>query len=93
MHFREEAVGAISKVTNLLLELKNRENSNTITLSKNLSTMVHDCTDSLALLGPVNIDLEQNSHDHIAYCLDNTMHCEKMYLLIQNFFWVMIYQK
>ena len=33
--------------------------------------MVHDCTDSLALLSQVNADLEQNRHDHIAYCLDN----------------------
>ena len=70
-----KAVGAISKVANILLELKNSKNLNTTTLSKNLSTMVHDCTDSLALLIQVNTDLEQNRHDHIAYCLTiNTMH-------------------
>ena len=36
--------------------------------------MVHDCTDSLALLSQVNADLEQNRCDHIAYCLDNQYH-------------------
>ena len=39
--------------------------------------MVHDCTDSLALLSHVNTDLEQNSCDHIAYCLDNKYHALK----------------
>ena len=38
-----KAVGAIYKVTNALLELKNNKNLNTTTLNKNLSTMVHDC--------------------------------------------------
>ena len=69
-----KAVGAISKVTNALLELKNSKNLNTTTRKKNLSTMVHDCTDSLALLSQVNADLEQNRCDHIAYCLDNQYH-------------------
>ena len=45
-----KAVGAISKVTNALLELKNNKNLNTTTLS----TMVHDCTDSIVLLSHVN---------------------------------------
>ena len=36
--------------------------------------MVPDCTDSLALLSQVSTDLEQNRHDHIAYCLDNQYH-------------------
>ena len=36
--------------------------------------MVHDCTDLLALLSQVNIDLEQNRRDHTAYCLDNQYH-------------------
>ena len=66
-----KAVGAISKVTNALLELKNSKNLNTTTLNKNLSTMVHDCTDSLVLLSQVNTDLDQNRRDHIVYCLDN----------------------
>ena len=69
-----KAVGAISKVTNPLLELKNSKNLNTTTLNKNLSIMVHDCTDSLALLSQVNTDLEQDRRDHIAYCLDNQYH-------------------
>ena len=69
-----KAAGAISKVTNTLVELKNGKNLNTTTLSKNLSTMVHDCTDSLALLSQVNTDIEQNRCDHIAYCLNNQYH-------------------
>ena len=66
-----KAVGAISKVTNTLLDLKNSKSLYATILNKNLSTMVHDFTDSLALLNQVNADLEQNRHDHIAYCLDN----------------------
>ena len=66
-----KAVEAISKVTNALLDLKSSKSLNATTLNKNLSTMVHDCTDSLALLSQVNADLEQNRRDHIAYCLDN----------------------
>ena len=31
--------------------------------------MVHNCTDSVALLSHVNIDLELNRCDHIAYIL------------------------
>ena len=54
-----KAVGAIFKVTNALLELKNSKDLNTTTLSKNLNTVVHDCTDSLALLSQVNTDLEK----------------------------------
>ena len=69
-----KAVGAISKVTNTLLDLKNRKSFNATTLNKNLSTMVHDCTDSLTLLNQVNAGLEQNRCDHIAYCLDNQYH-------------------
>ena len=69
-----KAVGAISRVTNALLDLKNSKSLNATTLNNNLSTMVHDCTDSLALLSHVNVDLEQNSRDHIAYCLDNQYH-------------------
>ena len=69
-----KAVGVISKVTNALLELKNTKNLNTAIVSKNLSKMVHDCTDSLALLNQVNTDRERNRRDHIAYCLDNEYH-------------------
>ena len=36
--------------------------------------MVHDCTDSLALLSHVNSSLEQNRRDNIAYCWDNQYH-------------------
>ena len=69
-----KAVGAISKVTKALLDLKNSKCLNATTLNKNLSTIVHDCTDSLALLSQVNADLEQNMSDHTAYCLDNQYH-------------------
>ena len=31
--------------------------------------MVHDCTDSLALLSYVNSNLEQTRRDKIAFCL------------------------
>ena len=89
-------VEAISKATNALLELKNRKKLNTTTSkkSKNLSTMVHDCTDSLTLPSQVNTDLEQNRRGQIAYCLDDQYRTlRKMYLLIQDFILVMIYQK
>ena len=87
-------VEAISKATNAWLELKNRKKLNTTTLSKNLSTMVHDCTDSLTLTSQVNTDLEQNRRGQIAYCLDDQYRTlRKMYLLIQDFILVMIYQK
>ena len=36
--------------------------------------MVHDWTDSLALLSQVNTDLDQNRRDHIVYCLNNQYH-------------------
>ena len=36
--------------------------------------MVHDCTDLLALLSQVDIDLEQSRCVHIGYCLDNQYH-------------------
>ena len=75
-----KAVGAISKVTNILLELKNSKNLNIIALSKNLSTMVHDCTDSLALISQPNTELEQNSRDYTTYYLDDQYHA-----LIKNF--------
>ena len=36
--------------------------------------MVHDCTDSLALLNHVNSRLEQTCRDNTAHCLDNQYH-------------------
>ena len=69
-----KAVGAISRVSNALLQLKNSKNLNTTTLNSNLSTMVHDCTDSLVLLSQVNTDIEQNRCNRIGYCLDNQYH-------------------
>ena len=44
-----KAAGAISKFIDALLELKNSKNLNTTTLRKHLSTMVHNCINSLAL--------------------------------------------
>ena len=81
-----KAVGAISKVTKALLELKNSKNLNTTTLNKSLSTMVHDCTDSLAPLSQVNADLEQDMSDHIAYYLENQYHALKKYVLADSEF-------
>ena len=75
-----KAVEAISKVTNALLDLKSSKSLNATTLNKNLSTMVHDCTDSLALLSQVNADLEQNRRDHIAHCLDNQYYTLRKYV-------------
>ena len=75
-----KAVEAISKVTNALLDLKSSKNLNTTTLNKNLSTMVHDCTDSLAHLSQVHADLEQDRSDNIAYYLENQYHALKKYV-------------
>ena len=36
--------------------------------------MVHDCTDSLALVIYMNSSLEKTRRDNIAYCLDNQYH-------------------
>ena len=33
--------------------------------------MIHDRTDSVALLSQVNSGLKQNRRDHMAHCLDN----------------------
>ena len=69
-----KALEANSKITNGLLELKNSKHLYTTILSNNISTIVHDCTDSLTLISHVNTDLEQNRRDHIAYCPDNQYH-------------------
>ena len=53
-----KALEAISKITNGLLELKNSKHLYTTILSNNISTIVHDCTDSLTLFSHVNTDLE-----------------------------------
>ena len=63
------AVGAISKVTNTLLEVKNSNNWKTTTLSQNISTIVHYCTDSLALLSPVNTDVVNTAKLAWSYCI------------------------
>ena len=81
-----KAVGTISKVTNTLPELNNNKKLNTTTLNKSLRTMVHNCTDSLALLSQVNTDLEQNRHDYIAYCLDNQYHALRKNILAHSEF-------
>ena len=53
LHFRSSRSN-LSKVTNTLLEVKNRKKLSTTTLSQNISTIVHDYTDSLALRSLVN---------------------------------------
>ena len=57
-----------------------------MTLSKNISTMVHGCTDSVVLLSHVNTDLEQNKVDHIAYCLYNQYHALRKNVLADSEF-------
>ena len=55
--------------------------------------MVHECMDSLALIGHANSSLEQTCRDNIAYCLDNQYHALKKNVPSQNFFLVMIHLK
>ena len=54
-----KTVGVISKVTDtLLVNLKNNKNLSLKNLRNSIGPMVHDCTDSLALLSHVNSSLE-----------------------------------
>ena len=69
-----QAVGIISKVTDTLIKLKNNKNLSLNNLRNSIGPMVHDCTDSLALLSHVSSSLEQTHRDNIAYCLDNQYH-------------------
>ena len=69
-----KAVEAISKVTDTLINLKNSKNRSPKNLRNSIGPMVHDCTDSLALLSHVNGCLEQIHRDNIAYYLDNQDH-------------------
>ena len=66
-----KAVGVISKATDTLISLKNSKNLSLNNLRNSIGPMVHDCTDSLALLSHVNSSLEQTRRYNIAYCLDN----------------------
>ena len=66
-----KAVGVISKVTNSLIDLKNNKDVSPNNFRSSLSSIVHECTDSLALLSHVNSTIEQNRRDNIAYCLDS----------------------
>ena len=69
-----KAVGVISKVTDTLINLKNSKNLSGNNLRNSLGPMVHDCTDSLALLIHVKSSLEQTHRGKLAYCLDNQYH-------------------
>ena len=69
-----QAVGVISKVTDTLIKLKNNKNLSLNNLRNSIGPMVHDCTDSLALLSHVSSSLEQTHRDNIAYCLGNQYH-------------------
>ena len=69
-----QAVGVISKVTDTLIKLKNNKNLSLNDLRNSIGPMVHDCTDSLALLSHVSSSLEQTHRDNTAYCLDNQYH-------------------
>ena len=54
-----------------MLEIKNSKNVSSNTLSKSVSKMVHDWTDSLVLRSHVNSDLVQNRRNRTACCLYN----------------------
>ena len=69
-----KVVGVISKVTDTLINLKSSKKLSINNLRNSIGPMVHDCTDSLALLNHVNSSLEQTPRDNIAYCLDNQYH-------------------
>ena len=69
-----QAVGVISKVTDTLIKLKNNKNLSLNDLRNSIGPMVHDCTDSLALLSHVSSSLEQTHRNNTAYCLDNQYH-------------------
>ena len=69
-----KTAGVISKVTETLINLKNSKNLSLNNLRNSIGPMVHDCTDSLALLSHVNGRLEQTRRDNIAYFLDSQYH-------------------
>ena len=69
-----KTAGVISKVTETLINLKNSKNLSLNNLRNSIGPMVHDCTDSLALLSHVNSRLEQTRRDDIAYFLDGQYH-------------------
>ena len=69
-----QAVGVISKVTDILIKLKNNKNLSLNDSRNSIGPMVHDCTDSLALLSHVSSSLEQTHRNNTAYCLDNQYH-------------------
>ena len=66
-----KAVRVISKVTDTVINLKSSKTLSLNNLRKSIGSMVHDCTDSLALLSHVNSSLEQTRRDNTAYCSDN----------------------
>ena len=67
-----KTVGVISKVTDTLINLKNRKNLSPNNLRNSIGPMVHHRTDSLALLSHVGSSLlEQTRTNNIAYCLNN----------------------
>ena len=72
-----KAVGVISEVTDTLINLKKSKNLSLNNLRNSIGPMVHDITDSLALLSHLNSSLEQTGTENIAYCLDNQYHALK----------------
>ena len=72
-----KAVGVIAIVTDTLINLKNNKNLNLNNLRNSIGPMVHECMDSLALIGHANSSLEQTCRDNIVYCLDNQYHSLK----------------
>ena len=61
-----KATGLISKVTSLLIDLKNRKNLSPTNLKYSTGPIVHGYTISLTLISHVNRSLKQNHRHHIA---------------------------
>ena len=59
-----KAVGVISKTKKI----------NSINFKESLSSIVHDCTDSVAMVSHVNSLVEQNRRDNIAFTIDRQYH-------------------
>ena len=65
-----KAIGAISNIANNLLNLKSNKTLSASDLRKELAPIIHDCTDSIAILSHTNAEIEQNRREDIVGCLD-----------------------
>ena len=69
-----KAIGVISKASDTLIKLKNTKNIDKTNFKDSLSSVVHDCTDSIAMLSQANATIEQNRRDSIAFTMDRKYH-------------------